>query len=221
MRRSSRSKSRARVVGAALLAGVMLLAACGGDDDTDSGGGGATTTTAADGDDGELTDSFRGVTADAIKLGVVLIDYECIKDFIDFARGDQQAYYQAVIDDTNANGGVGGRMIEPVYKSYCPVGNVQALEICTAMVDDEEVFAVIGVFIDFSGDAQLCLSREGETVHIGHELARSWIDDAPPGLMLTGDVTPERRTEVLFTLFEEARRWRSSATRTWSRASTS
>ncbi len=207
-----------------LLTGV---AACG-DDDDDAGadatttvavadstapattaasattGAGATTTSAATPTTAvALTDSFRGVTAEAIKLGVVLVDYSCIADFIDFARGDQELAYQALIDDINAKGGVLGRQIQPVYSEYCPIGSTEALASCVQLTEDEEVFAVIGVFIDFSGDAQLCLARDHETIHIGHELEQAWIDEAPPGLLLTNDVTAERVFEVLMDVLVE------------------
>jgi hypothetical protein len=75
--------------------------------------------------------------------------------------------------------------------------------ICTQLTDDEQVFAVLGVFIDFSGEGQLCLTRDKETIHIGHELEQAWIDDASPGLLLTPDRTPEAGVTVLLNLLEE------------------
>jgi Periplasmic binding protein len=189
--------SRLRWFVVPIVVGAMVLAACGGDDD-DS----ATSTSAGGSGNGELTDSFRGVTADTIKLGIVLVDYDCIAQFVDFNRGDQQAVYDAYVADVNENGGVLGRQIEPVYETYCPIGNAEALEVCTKLTQDEEVFAVTGVFIDFSGDAQLCLSRDNETVHIGRELERAWIEEAPPGLLVTPQIAAERRIEVLMNLLE-------------------
>jgi hypothetical protein len=180
---------------AVILATALVLLGCGSDDDSDSKAPSTTAEPAA------LTDSFRGVTATSIKLGFVLIDYAgCLKDFVDFTRGDQQKIAQAFVDDINADGGIGGRKVEPVYKTYCPIGNAKALETCTALTEDEKVFAVLGVFIDFSGDAQLCLTRDHETIHIGHELRKGWIDEAPPGLLLTPDITAERRVNVLMNL---------------------
>ena len=95
-----------------------------------------------------------------------------------------------------------GRKIVPVFKSYCPIGNTQALTLCTSFTEDDKVFAVLGVFIDFTGDAQLCLSRDHQTIHIGHELLQQWISQAPPGLLLTPDITAERRTTVLMNLLK-------------------
>jgi Periplasmic binding protein len=210
---------------------TLLAAACGDDDDDASAGDtttapadagtttapAATTTAASTPDAGatttappetttsiELTDSFRGVTAESIKLGILMVDYECIADFIDFERGDQELAYQSFVDAINADGGVLGRQIEPVYQMHCPIGNEEALAACVAMTQDEEVFATLGVFIDFTGDAQLCLTRDNETIHIGHELEQAWIDESPPGLLLTGDLTAERTISVLMAALAEA-----------------
>ena len=35
---------------------------------------------------------------------------------------------------------------------------------------------MIGVFIDFTGQGQQCLTKEHNTIHIGHELDQPWID---------------------------------------------
>jgi ABC-type branched-subunit amino acid transport system substrate-binding protein len=185
---------------ALMLLGALLFVACGDDDEPSGGGDGTTSTTA-----GELTDSFRGVTAESIKVGIVIVDYDAIADFVDFARGDQQAIAQVFVDDINENGGVLGRQIEPVYKLYPPIPGQEPspLAVCTSLTEDEEVFAVLGVFIDFTGEGQLCLSRDHETIHIGHELEQPWIDDSPPGLMLTPDSTKEGQAQVVLNLLEQ------------------
>jgi ABC-type branched-subunit amino acid transport system substrate-binding protein len=147
----------------------------------------------------------QGVTKDSIKVGIAIVDYGAIKDFVDFNRGDQQKIAQTFVDDINAHGGVGGRKIIPVYKEYPPIPGRQPdpLSLCTSWAEDEKVFAVLGVFIDFTGQAQLCLTREHHLVHIGHELDQPWIDAAPPGLLLTTDSTKEQGAKVLVTLLGE------------------
>jgi len=190
--------TRKRSLMAGLLLIALVLAACGSSKKS-TGGGGKTTTTATP----QLTASFRGVTADSIKIGIVIIDYKTIADFVDFTRGDQQKIAQSFVDDINANGGVLGRKIVPVYKTYKPIGNQDTLAICTALTQDEKVFAVLGVFIDFSGDSQLCLTRDHQTIHIGHELKQQWISEAPPGLLLTPDITAERRVNVVMNLIKQ------------------
>ena len=100
---------------------------------------------------------------------------------------------QVFVDYINENGGIGGRKIEPVYKKLPadPGPAADPLSLCTAWTEDDEVFAVLGVFIDFTGDGQLCLTTDHETIHIGHELEQPWIDESPPGLLLTPDTTKE------------------------------
>jgi len=201
--------ARGRTLLAALCVSALVFAACGGDDDDDDGGETTETTAPADdgGDDtgGELTDSFRGVTAGAIKLGIVLVDYSAIADFVDFERGDQERTFQVLIDWINSEGGVGGRMIEPVFLEYPPIPGMEPspLAICTQLTEDEEVFAILGVFIDFTGDGQLCVSRDHDTIHIGHELQQAWIDEADPGLLLTPGGVPEGTVERLLLLLDQ------------------
>ncbi len=142
----------------------------------------------------------QGVTDTTIKLGLVQVDYSCIKDFVDFNRGDQEETYKVFVDDLNAKGGILGRKVEPVYRDFCPVGNAQALSTCTSFTEDDKVFAVVGVFIDQSGDAQLCIAKNHETVEIIHNVSQSWIDQAPKGLLLTPNITTDRRLSVILDL---------------------
>jgi ABC-type branched-subunit amino acid transport system substrate-binding protein len=142
----------------------------------------------------------QGVTDSTIKLGLVQVDYSCIKDFVDFDRGNQEEIYKVFVDDLNAKGGILGRKVEPVYRDFCPVGNAQALSTCTSFTEDDKVFAVVGVFIDQSGDAQLCIAKNHQTVEIIHNVSQSWIDEAPKGLLLTPNITTDRRLSVILDL---------------------
>lgn len=202
----TRSGRLPRALLAVAAAVSLVAAACGGDDDDGTAeDGGDTTESTEAGSDGELTDSFRGVTADAIKIGIVLVDYDAIAFAVDFNRGDQEKIARTFVDAINADGGVGGRRLEPVFVEYPPIPGQEPspLAVCTQLTEDEEVFAVLGVFIDFTGEGQLCLTRDHETVHIGHELEQRWIDEAPPGLLLTPDTTKEGRAGVLLEVLAE------------------
>ena len=154
---------------------------------------------------GDLRNLGHGVSAKEIKVGIAIIDYDSIKDFVDFERGDQQKTAQVFVDSINKNGGVGGRKIVPYFKTYKPIPGAKpdALSLCTSWTDDNGVFAVLGVFIDFTGQALLCLTKEHNTIHIGHELERPWIDKSPPGLLLTPDTTKESAAKVLINLLSE------------------
>lgn len=196
------AKLRSSVV---LLIVLMIAAACGSSSKkpvsapTTTAATGASTTTTQP----QLTASFRGVTATTIKIGVAIVDYDCIKQFVDFTHGPQQAVEQSFIDDLNRHGGILGRQIVPVYKSYCPVLPSVALDACQYFTQDAKVFAVLGVFAPTAPDAQLCLSRDHQTILIGHELQQATITQALPALLLTPDVTDERRVSVLMSLLKQ------------------
>lgn len=87
-----------------------------------------------------LTDSFRGVTAEEIKIGTVIIDVEV------FGRdnGDVEAKWQAAIDNVNDNGGVLGRSLVPVFARYIPLGDTETEAACVLLTQDEQVFAAMG-----------------------------------------------------------------------------
>jgi ABC-type branched-subunit amino acid transport system substrate-binding protein len=149
--------------------------------------------TSAGAANGNLKDLGHGVTKDKIKVGIAIIDYDSIADYVDFARGDQLETANVFVDYINDNGGVLGRQIDPVFKTYEPIPgrDPSPLALCTAWTEDDNVFAVLGVFIDFTGEGQKCITKEHNTIHIGHELEQPWIEEAPPGLLLTPDTTKE------------------------------
>src|SRR5687767_9602311 len=180
----------------ALIASVLALTllACASDSEGSGDDGG---------DDG--AEPAADPTPDPLKIGIVMVDYEAIKDFVDFHRGDQQATAQIFVDWINDNGGIGGRQIEPVYRTFNPIPGQEpsSLTTCTELTEDEKVFAVLGVFIDFSGDAHLCLARDHKTILLTHELEQPWIDDAPPGLLITPDNVLEDDVRNLLALLEQ------------------
>lgn len=105
-----------------------------------------------------LTDSFRGVTAEAIKIGVVIVNVSI------FGRdnGDVEAKWQAVIDEVNASGGILGRQLEPVYVLYSPLGDVETEAACVQLTQDEQVFAAMGPLLT----NLTCFTDVNETIFI-------------------------------------------------------
>jgi len=146
--------------------------------------------------------SQQGVTKDTIKIGIPLVDFTSIKDYIDYTFGDTEAISKVFVDNINKTGGINGRKLVPVYKKYPPIpgGKPDPLSLCTSFSEDDKVFAVVGVFIDFSGQGQECVSKDHKIVHIGHELDQPWIDAVPGGLMLTPDRTKENVASSLISL---------------------
>ncbi len=167
-----------------LLAATLALTACGGDDDDaadpDSGSTAPATETTGDGGAVEeptttgvgavtettvvLTDSFRGVTSDTIRLGVTYPDLEAIRDVVQLDHGDYEVAFQAAIDDINARGGILGRQIEPVFAAVNPILPASQDETCVQLTEDEEVFMVVGFFLQ---DAVLCYVQDHEIGVIG------------------------------------------------------
>jgi branched-chain amino acid transport system substrate-binding protein len=153
-------------------------------------------------------DLGHGVSKDEIKVGIAILDYDSIADFVEYERGDQEQTAQVFVDAINKAGGIDGRTIVPYFKTYPPIPGrtPNPLSLCTSWTEDDDVFAVLGVFIDPTGQGQLCIAKEHETVHIGHQLNQAWIDEAPPGLLLTPDSTRETNATVLIDLLTKAHR---------------
>lgn len=173
---------------------LVVCAACGS---SSKGSKGSTTPTTAKGPAPVSTALGTGVTPTTIKLGVALVDFTCIQQFVDSIRVGQQQIYQAYIDDINKKGGIAGRQIVPVYHSYCPIDPSLALSLCTKFSEDDKVFAVVGNFVDFSGDAQTCLAKRHKTVLITFQLSQQIMDKSPPGLILLPGTNPERVDSVV------------------------
>jgi ABC-type branched-subunit amino acid transport system substrate-binding protein len=146
----------------------------------------------------------QGVTANSIKIGIALVDFAPIQSFIDFNHGDEEKIDKVFIDDINKNGGIDGKQISVVYKKYTPIGSTFPTQVCTSMTEDEKVFAILGNIEDPTGASQLCVSKTHHTILIGHDMTDAELKGAnPQGLMLTPDITAERRLNVLLSLVKK------------------
>jgi hypothetical protein len=65
------------------------------------------------------------------------------------------------------------------------------------------MFAVIGNFVDFSGDAQTCLAKDHNTVLITFQLSQAIMNQSPPGLIILPGPTPERVDTVVLNLMKK------------------
>jgi hypothetical protein len=151
-----------------------------------------------------LTASFRGVTEDTIELGIASVDFDQLLDlgFIDFNYGDQVAIWEALLAAVNDDGGIFGRRLTAVYDSYLPVGNVEAEKSCLFFTEDNEVFAVLGLWI---GDSVLCLTETHETIHVGQLMRQEWIDRSIAPLLSPG-MAEERGLEALLSVLSQTGR---------------
>ena len=186
---------RTRSIAGLVLSAAVLVAACGDDDDdSESTQAPATTeaapatteaaaaTTAApatteaapattepsEESSVELTDSYRGVTADSIKIGVLLLDLVKLKETagVDLKWGDNEGQYREAIAAVNENGGVLGRILDPVFIYVDPLSETGYQEACVQLTEDEQVFAAIGFVRPAS--AALCYTETGDTPFVGY-----------------------------------------------------
>lgn len=181
---------------------IALVAAGCGSKSGSAKAGATSPSTRPGGSTTQVPGTGPGVTNTAIKLGIAMVNFECIKDFVDESRPKQQAAYQAFVDDINEHGGIAGRKIDPVYKTVCPIGTTEGLSACTSFTDDDKVFAVIGEFGQITKDVPLCVTKQHNRPLITYGLAQDMVDQAPPGLLLTPDILPDRRVRVIMSLLK-------------------
>jgi len=143
-----------------------------------------------------------GVTAHTVKVGVALVNFTCIEQFVNQIRTNQSQVYNAFIKYINTHGGIAGRHVVPDYQSYCPIQSGPALALCTQFTEDAHVFAVMGDFIDFSGDAQTCIAKDHHTVLLTFDLTQAVMNQSPPGLIILPGETAERTDSVLISLMK-------------------
>jgi ABC-type branched-subunit amino acid transport system substrate-binding protein len=193
-------RTKLRIV--SLLVVGVLLAACGSG--TNKGTPAATTPSGSSGSNAPISKTLgTGVTDKTIKIGVALVDFKCIAPYIQTTRVNESKVYDAFIADINANGGVAGRKLVPVYHTFCPIVPAPALALCTQFTEDEHVFAVIGDFVDLTGQAQPCIAKQHNTILITINLTQAIIDSAPGGMILGFGARQERLVSVLLQLLQK------------------
>lgn len=161
---------------ALLTTALLLAAAC---TSGDSGDDSAATTegTAATGDTAPAaTGPSPGVTDDTVKIGVTYVDTAAlVASGLNYDLGDHEAVYTALFDQINADGGINGRQIEPVFAPIDPTSPAPAEEACVKLTEDEDVFLITGFFL---ADAVTCPVTTHETAVVG------------------GDITPQRAADA-------------------------
>jgi ABC-type branched-subunit amino acid transport system substrate-binding protein len=187
---------------AALLVVALVLAACGSGTKTPS-----SSTNPPSGGTGSVAPVSKtlgtGVTDSTIKIGVALVDFKCIAPYIQTTRVDEYKVYDAFIADINAKGGVAGRKLVPDYHTFCPIVPAPALALCTQFTEDEHVFAVLGDFVDLTGQAQPCIAKQHKTVLITIDLTQAMEDSAPSGMILGFGTAQERLVRILLQLLAQ------------------
>lgn len=143
-----------------LLAGVLVVACTvGSDDSTPSDATGPAVTV---GPEVENFDSFRGVTADTIRVGITVADFDALQDLgIQNYWGDGETAYQPFIDAINESGGIHGRQIEPHYADFNYLTPESQDAACVELTQDDQVFIVLNGFLS---ESNLCLTETNETM---------------------------------------------------------
>jgi hypothetical protein len=125
-----------------------------------TGGGGGAGSTA-------LTASDRGVTATTITVAFLVADLGGVGQFGFSVPGydpqQQEGYLQAFINNANANGGLLGRKIVPVYVEYDPTDEDSEEAACLTATQDHTVFAAVDSPGGLSFEAQLCFTQQNHT----------------------------------------------------------
>lgn len=141
-------------------------------------GGACSVSTSSDGetsadDSADSTDSApdvsgaptHGVTDDTIKLGVAPIDAAAVlADFGVDIGTLPDGVFEALVEGVNAEGGINGRQVELVSRPFRPVGDEESEASCRELTEDEQVFAVVGMYI---GENPLCVTEANSTPYIG------------------------------------------------------
>ncbi len=153
-----------------LIAAAMVMVGCtAGDDGSESAGG---TTPPAEDAPGESTPAATGpapgVTDDAVRIGVTFVDTASLEAVgLNYDLGEHENVYNALFDAINAEGGIHGRQIEPVFAPVDPTTIEPAEAACVELTEDADVFMVVGFFLT---DAVTCPVGTHETAVIGGEI---------------------------------------------------
>jgi ABC-type branched-subunit amino acid transport system substrate-binding protein len=111
-----------------------------------------------------LTASFRGVTADTIRVGITAVDWDTLAAAgVRFGRTNSADLYEAALESINDRGGINGRMLEIYPEYFLPLGSTEFDAACSRLTDDNEVFVVIGQALD---DQVLCFVELNDTAAI-------------------------------------------------------
>ena len=170
-RRTVRRAPRKGLVAGITVIAVVALAACGSGTSTAKS---PSSTTPASGATAPVVKTLGdGVTADAIKVGITLVDFKCHHrtDRLDPARpaGDLRARSSTTSTTTAASRAARSF---PSTRRTSPLGSTQQiLTVCTSLTEDEQrVRRRSAPSIDSSGDAQTCIAKQHKRVLLTFDL---------------------------------------------------
>lgn len=113
-----------------------------------------------------------GLTKTSIKLGIGIIDIGAASSLgYSFDLGNQQARWQALVNQQNAKGGIDGRKIVPDYESVNLVTDPDAAAqaACVHWTQDEKDFSVL-MSTEFPTSGIVCVTGNGATPFITSDM---------------------------------------------------
>ncbi len=140
----------------------------------------------------EASTSSRGVTAHSINVEFPVANLQSLSSQLGFAGDTEYTEQVKAIDlfvhHVNATGGINGRMINPMITTFDPTNDAQLEARCTDWTQGSPpVFAVLDGVGTWTGDSQLCITREGHTPFLGQWTTVSdWTKEGSPYLWWTG-----------------------------------
>jgi ABC-type branched-subunit amino acid transport system substrate-binding protein len=142
-------------------------AGSGGTTGTGPGGGPGSALAGGSSGGGGLTASDHGVTDTTITVAFLLADLGSLSQLgfgvPGFNVKDQEAYIQIFLDNINAQGGVLGRQIVPVYVSYDPTNQQTSQAACLSATQDHEIFAAIDSGGGLNEQGSRCFTEQNHT----------------------------------------------------------
>lgn len=111
-----------------------------------------------------LTATDVGVTESTITLGVAIADYSEAANYgySYLLSGNDEGRYEALVEDLNRRGGIGGRTVQLAVATYGAVSNraAEAQAACTSLVTDQRSFAVLAAGLLLPSGVQ-CFTDQG------------------------------------------------------------
>ena len=136
-----------------------------------------------------LTATDTGVTAETIKIAATFPDLSVLgRD-----NGDLEAKFQVAVDAVNQSGGIIGRQIDLIFSTYVPMGDADAEALCVRNVEDERVFAVVGILLR---EMPLCYTEFNNTIVINAFESTAELFERSVAPLISTNPLPERLVEV-------------------------
>ena len=176
---------KSRIALAFIASASLIVAACGSDDGetatteapatSEAPGSSEAPSTEAPAE--ELTASDIGITAETIKIGVAISDLEAIRAMgisIPETLTTDHLFdrWNVFFEKWNADGGINGRMVEPVRLVWNPLDPSTFDTLCSAATVDDELFMVVNG-TGLSSTARKCLLDAGTPIMYGDVMGRA------------------------------------------------